>query len=471
MLDNIQITVERDAEGKPFVSFKSPLGVDRTEYKYRRFHDMNEFLAFAGIKQQVYEHVTHKLRGVPSPVEVIEFNREPTVEETEAVKQRKDNYNAKYAKLKNEAIFKYTRVPQKEFLKLINGKMFEAFVKPIPELIKLKLCFGRNKLSMDKVNKVIKALPLLSQAYADKQTNILPFILHTNKSPKELKEMLGKGLWKRVCSNTFSRNKAIIEASSVNHWMHLGEFSPAFKKELTHLVTVPTSLLKYGGYSSNTINWLKTNCKGIWNRPADIKRQADFFIDTARMIAQETEGDQTEIQVKMLNWSVKRVNDEHEAATKRIFNKRFSKDRYHWADLVPIGPFMYEGYLVTPLFDSYSIAEEGEAMQHCVGSYAYQSQRGDYLVLSVTKDGERHSTIGMFLTLETHDYYAYPAMDRPTFMVAGTMIHKDTKVERKTKVISLKAEFQQQYKRFNRLLDPDDKAHEIPAFISRMINT
>jgi hypothetical protein len=470
MNDNIQITVERDAEGKPFVSFKSPLGVDAIATKYRRFHDIAEFLTFAGIKTAVFEHVTSKLRNVPPPSCEINIDEEQSKDQQSSENIVNRNYSKVYAKVRNEAIWKYTRVPQKQFMKLVNGKMYEAFVKTIPEPLRMKLCYGRNGFSTLKVNKVLSTLPILEQAHVDKQTHLMPFLMSSRRTPQELKVILGKGLWKKLCANTYSRNRALAESSSIDYWQHNDMQHGDFKREIGFLNTVPTSLLKYTSYSHGTLDWLRVNCKGIWNKPADLKRQADIFRDTARMLSAETATQsESDLQVKMINWSCKRVQEEHDLATKRTFARRYSKDQYNWSNHVHIGPFSFEGYLVTPLFNSYDIAQEGQAMQHCVGSYAYQSQRGDYIVFSVTKDGERHSTIGMFMTLELANYYQREPI--PSFFLEANQDISAMKVEVKTKAIVLKVEFQQQYKKFNRLLDPDDKAHAIPSFIERMINT
>lgn len=84
---------------------------------------------------------------------------------------------------------------------------------------------------------------------------------------------------------------------------------------------------------------------------------------------------------------------------------------------VPLGPFSFGEYVVTPLSTTGEIVMEGAAMRHCVAGYANSAKTYRYLILSVTKDGQRSSTIGMnvvaticpdmiFLTPQQH-YKAY----------------------------------------------------------------
>lgn len=43
------------------------------------------------------------------------------------------------------------------------------------------------------------------------------------------------------------------------------------------------------------------------------------------------------------------------------------------------------------------IADEGDAMSHCVASYLGSVRSGDYLVYSIKKNGERSSTLGVIV--------------------------------------------------------------------------
>ncbi len=338
--------------------------------------------------------------------------------------------------LYNRAVFSITHVPQRSFVKLVQGKLFQAFVKPIPEKIKLKLCFGPGgALSTRRIKAVHKALPLLVQAVEDKQDNILPYILHFNKPPEELKKLFGKGLWKQVCGISFSRNKAIvsyIDGQPVSAASDRDKFYVAIIKRA---IEIPTTLLnhfvsKY--HSGDELLYAKLHCKGQWGVSKVLQDIFTIYRDTADMRKRYDGKD----SAGMLAWSVKRLKTEHEAYIKRSFLEKYSDRPFDWAEKLNIGQFSYKGFEVTPLLSEMEIGVEGQSMQHCVGMYAKRSADGHYLVFSVKKDEMRYSTIGLRMSMGT-DW-------------------------------STSVAFDQHYMKYNQYVE-DEIANEIPSFIIQSI--
>lgn len=331
----------------------------------------------------------------------------------------------------NKAIFSITHVPQRKFVKLVQGKMFEAFVKPIPENLRLKLCFGPGgHLSPRRIKAVTKSLPILMQAVEDKQDNILPYLLHFGKSPSELKATLGKGLWKRMCATTFSRNKAIVSYISAHPTPYSVSITDFQKQKLLEAFELPTTLLNL--FSTRMHNfevalYAKLQCKGGWSSPLTMQNIFITYQDTAEMRKRYDNKDSK----AMLTWSTKRLNAEHEAYIKRSFIEKYSDKPFTWAEELGIGTFSYKGYEVTPLLSEMEIGVEGQAMQHCVGMYGSRSSRQEYLVCSVKKNGERYSTIGIRM------YYSN---------------------------LDLMIGFDQQYMKYNKRVE-DPIVDEIPQFI------
>jgi hypothetical protein len=471
--DTIQITVCHSPDGSPYIE----CGDQVIATKYRRFHDIKECLSFLCIKQYVDEYVEKGLKGFVWDTRgtdvCFDDDLQASPAELKAAKGNRAAYNALYKKLYNEAIFKKTHVPQQLFIKLMNGKMFEAFVKPIPVEIKKRLCHGKGgKLSTDKVNNVIRVLPLLVQADADKQYNLLPLIMLFGKSPKEIKEHLGKGLWKRLCANTFSRNKAICDyARGVTRDPYRAfNFNDDIEALLRESTNVPTTLLRYD-HPVYTLQWLGNSSKGKWKDSIEIKRRADLFRDTLRMKLPfgAPIKDVEKLELKMVKWSYRRLFEEHEIETHKAHAAKYSDKEYFWTKYVPIGQFMYDGYLVTPLFNSRAIGMEGHTMHHCVGSYAQLSERGDYLVFSVTKDGIPHSTIGMYMNMEFTKAPEYPMLG-PLELYNSSIDVAKLEVKIIDKLVHLSVHFQQMYGMYNSKIDENDPAKQLPTFIENILN-
>jgi hypothetical protein len=350
-------------------------------------------------------------------------------------KSIKDRYS-----LYNRAVFSITHVPQRSFVKLVQGKLFQAFVKPIPEKIKMRLCFGPGGvLSTRRIKAVHKTLPLLIQAVEDGQDNILPYILHFKKPPDELKKLFGKGLWKQVCALSFSRNKAIVSYISGHPFRDSYDIPKQEVERIRNAIALPTTLIthfvsKY--HDGEEMIYAKLHCKGQWGAQKVLQDIFTIYRDTADMRKRYDNKDSK----GMLEWSVKRLKAEHEAYIKRSFLERYSDKPFEWSENLLIGQFSYKDFEVTPLLSEMAIGVEGQAMQHCVGMYAGKAAKGEYLVFSVKKDGERFSTIGLRMLLGGRAETFY----KPHVA------------------------FDQHYMRFNQPVE-DKVANEIPPFIIQSI--
>lgn len=305
------------------------------------------------------------------------------------------SYQAAY----NKALFGLTHVSQKTLIKLLKGKMYETFVKDIPESIKMRLCFsGKNgRLSPNNVNAVNKALPLLKQAAEDGQYNIMPYIMEFNLPPDKLREMFGKGLWKKLCSFTLSRNKLIMSYAKAVPLTTQDLYKPKVdaRVEVIKICTgMPSSLLKQQMDIALT-RYFATHCTGFWNKRRDLLDRAVIIQDTLRMHSELEEGSNRD----PMTWSYDKMKMIHDEYAKRMHLKKYPTTRFYWANHPVLEQFTYEGYTVTPLLSEFDIGMEGEMMRHCVGSYAKLSAVGQYLVYSVTKGEEKHSTIGFRMTL------------------------------------------------------------------------
>lgn len=388
-------------EDKPFVQIG-----EKKFFGYRRFLNMKDLLKATELLERIETKVC---------ANIVEARQTLPVK----------GYAAAYKKEYNKAIYELLRCNQSKFMKLVRGKMFEAFIKPIPEDIRMKFCFGATgNLHMVRVKRVMLSLSLINQTRDDNLEHLIPLIMVFQRSPAEIKKLVGSSTWKRLCKNTVSRNKALM--------IYLEGITPHQEIEhrasvLSKILDIPTTLLNFS-IDPEIALYLKNNFKGKWSKLGELHREIDMFRDTKRLSHNMFD--------KMYLWSPRRVAEEHEKLVRKAYASKYSATTFKWADQLSIGAFCYGGYEVTPLLNAADIGMEGSAMSHCVGGYANLSADGEYLVFSVKKDGMRYSTIGMHMGLNKQMHVS----------------------------------FNQQYKRYNERLLPEDIANEIPKFIEEMIN-
>lgn len=232
---------------------------------------------------------------------------------------------------------------------------------------------------------------ILEQVYQDKLYNLLPVVNGLGKSPQELKKIYGNG-WKNVSKNSLTKNKLLM---CYFRWSSEESRKKIFEADL------PSTLLKYSGsIGSTALIYLKNNFKGSWKDFDKMVRESRIYTDTARLAEQ--------LEEKMNpKWSPRRVHEEHNRMSRELNARKFSPKPFEWTANLP-HEIEHEGYKATLLNSRLLIAEEGTAMGHCVAGYAEQVARGDYLVYSVTKDGERSSTVGLYLHQISHEKIGEP---------------------------------------------------------------
>ena len=300
--------------------------------------------------------------------------------------------NKKYNKILTE---KFCCTPSK-FLKLVNGVIHKTFISEKFEDKYVRMfCIvpRRTKFQLDPnlVHHLGVSYDKVKQADKDGLQHITPFVFLFNKDPKELKALFGNSVWKRLSKNSFSRNKKIIQKLPFGVYQGQCSGLKYLKNRISQYSELPTTLIQYIGGSYTYYETLKyvSNFKGIWSDREKVRSICVLYDDTLSMFEQLGEAFNP-------SWSLRRLKEEHDAASKKILLKDFSSDRFEW---IPAGypeTFDHEGFTATLLDNRLAIAEEGKTMHHCVGSYAELSANGKYLVYSILdKDGNRYSTLGL----------------------------------------------------------------------------
>lgn len=273
-----------------------------------------------------------------------------------------------------------------KFLKLANALMYKVFVAKYSDKLVKNFALSeyrpwkRSAISSARLVKLESAADKLQQAMGDGLWNITPFIYHLNKSPKELKEMFGKGLWSSLCKNSFTRNKLICafgESRATNNVSTIKELnlvsSTLLRKFPSTYYEVPY-VLKHLSFSR----------KGEYAKVTD--NDFLFVLETKRMADQLGE-------VFNPQWSKRKMHEKHEQFSRDITARDYSDEPFSFVQDLP-NSFSTEEFTCKLLDSKFKIALEGKEMHHCVASYADRSSRGEYLVYAVMQGDEKYSTIG-----------------------------------------------------------------------------
>lgn len=304
------------------------------------------------------------------------------------------------------------------FRRIFNAIMVDLWVRPVEKYLS-RYAFGKvyikttvRGLGQDSytqakvgmiphiVTRVWENKERLDETERDGLKTIQPWVLALEKSPKELKEALGKGLWKELCRQSYTRNRAMarqLSGRSEKYWPY----------SIRLMLQMPSKYLVRGGNSPIPISdagvvFCRLEREGQIPRLVNeashyaTRRsppQYNTLADTVRM------GRQLGENINM-NWSWAKWQEKHDEFNEKIILRRFSKDQFKWVHQPWVIKKSEETvgddrYAFTLLDNAYAIRKEGLAMHHCVASYASSSEKGDYMVYSCAKNGEQYSTLGL----------------------------------------------------------------------------
>ena len=274
--------------------------------------------------------------------------------------------------------------------KIIAGVVLEKVVKAHPEWDKL----FASKRSWHHGNKFeyIEYEPEMQQCRKDGIPHLIPFVGKFGKTPQELKKHFGAAKWKKVCKNTYSRNK-LLANTRVEYEAHatiLNLKSDALRYVHNDSLIMPMSLI------DDIRKDLKLKSYKAMHKNSSYILAFNIVRDTLRGVPNAK-----------LTWSYRRFKEEHakmvqsqtlEANKARAerdeeYAKRLKinfKDLHSWLE-----PVEFEsGVKAIPLMNMQEVILEGSTMRHCVGSYAELAARGGYVVWHLTK-GEVEATLGI----------------------------------------------------------------------------
>lgn len=98
---------------------------------------------------------------------------------------------------------------------------------------------------------------LVRQLERDGLMHLYPLVLNFKKSPEKLKERFGKSLWKKLASNSFTRNSFFCKYSSL--------FTLHDSQTLSKILVIPSTILKYNYNVAHDLPQLYHHPQDEWN--------------------------------------------------------------------------------------------------------------------------------------------------------------------------------------------------------------
>jgi hypothetical protein len=107
-----------------------------------------------------------------------------------------------------------------------------------------------SELADDIVAACAKNKVLVTQLMADGQENLTPLILLAGYTPEEWKQQLGKGLWRQLANNSFSRNLLIATRAPIQCLKHSAHLPSTVLKNLNRHHRLKDSVLFWDALDS-----------------------------------------------------------------------------------------------------------------------------------------------------------------------------------------------------------------------------
>ena len=288
---------------------------------------------------------------------------------------------------------KYKVAPSK-FRQIFNAMMMNIWcVQPYFS----RYCFTSRGIIERKVELLHMHLDLIRQTEKDNQSNIIPFVLYTGMNSQQLRGILGRGLWRKICKNSHNKNHLIAKKLNYNPFFFPDPRYPQsdskrkkmneeFKKFVEDQNKLSSSILKHTNFHDIEILLAIDNCF----KSKDLKQALGGFsntvADTIRMAKQLNEN-------YNLNWSENKWKQKHEEYSEILTSRQYSKEKFSKLD--EYKDHIIDDYECVLLRSPFEIAQEGLKMGHCVASYINRVEKNSYLVYSVRKNGEKISTLGL----------------------------------------------------------------------------
>lgn len=272
----------------------------------------------------------------------------------------------------------------------VNKLQYKKFVVPVQDIL-VKVRFKPGRISVGALECVRANEAVCREVYNDGLFHLLPVVAIISKSPQQLKAEWGK-VWKDVSKNSLNKNQVL--ATNLKRLRYEGDVDAYDEKDLIgKLTALPTTVLK--DYVKSPLYLQEHIAAHYRGRYSTLCKNAKDFHDVSYMVRDTKRlAVQLEAPFDPL-WSPRKMKEKHDQYSRELTARKFSPAKIEWLKDVSVQELEHEGYKATLLDSRALIAEEGNAMGHCVAGYAESVAMGSYLVYSITKGGERTSTLGV----------------------------------------------------------------------------
>jgi len=296
-----------------------------------------------------------------------------------------------------------------EYVRQIKGAAKRIYIDPINDLVK-RFCLVRVK-PMDAPMKwirdpyrvdVVNTHKATIQEYIDDGNTHLAAYGMVLGNAYEAKSILGKGLWKKVCRTSRSRNDMIWAATQQSYAVaeHNGVAQVSrLKAMLAYYHTVPTTLMNSLRADDLMHGFFVSHTHGVDNLITKIVRFLGGHLCNIKSNHVRAQLDKVNDTATMRNgfsskWSIKRMNDEHAAGIRDQMAKDFPKDLYNSVKYLT-ALYDHEGCTAELITSAFEMGVHGKEQGHCIGSYARRGTIGEYVVYKLTDESGTVSTLGI----------------------------------------------------------------------------
>lgn len=251
---------------------------------------------------------------------------------------------------------------------------------------------SRSSFSPWRVVAALNVKEILWEAEEDSLQHLMPLIILFQCRPAELKNLFGKGSWKKLAANTKSRNKLICLFASKNG----RQDKSGLVEKIRFLAAVESSVIQHFIKNWDFDKDLISAARQSENyAPQSIEEHLKLYRETADLLHYE-------LQRCNPTWSSKRLLQEHDKAIKAQRVKRLLQSEGE--EIIFCEPFHYHSrsnhYSAERLQSEKQITKEAFDQHHCGSLYGDQAKAGSYAVFKIT--GKERGTLGVNIIRNSH---------------------------------------------------------------------
>lgn len=275
-------------------------------------------------------------------------------------------------------------ITPKAAIGVINNLGWKIIVGDFTSAQIFKWCYPRGikrQISKPSVIALHKMKWAVNQMVEDGQENLIPLVLSTEMTPKQIKDSLPRASWKKLTRISFTTAQYISRSISTKNVSRLSEYI-----ELSSSYLANVNLIS--GMPHKVINKLAKQQKCLCD--VDKICHISSVVEDTMMMAEE-------IMYKTNpDWSWKRWQEEHTIVTRKRRAAEFCDKEI----LVGVYRYLHREVLselgdkATLLTSALDVALEGDVMGHCVAGYARGCTRGEYVVYHIELTDGTVGTLG-----------------------------------------------------------------------------